>query len=308
MGHSLDRSGSTGSRSAPRAWCCWGTRTTGRSCAACPRCPRPRSARSAPPRPIIRARPCRPLPPRRPRPPRKPRRPIPPAPPAPPDRPARRERGPAPRHAMAGAAAQAAQPVAPDLLPSVDRRPTARMKLPAKALRIGREPDNDVILSDLNVSRHHAELRKSPTGSYEIVDLGSHNGTFVNGQPVSSQMLTEQDLVSVGNSTFRLKDGELRQFVDEGNITFTAQDLVVKVGGRQDPAEPRHVPDPGEMPARRHRPQRRGQVDAARRADRHAPRGHRRPCSTTTETCTRTTPSSATGSAWSRRKACCTPS
>ena len=105
------------------------------------------------------------------------------------------------------------------------------MPLPAKALRIGRIPDNDVVLSDLNVSRHHAELRKSPTGSYEIVDLGSHNGTFVNGQRVSSQLLTEQDLVSIGNSTFRLKDGELRQFVDEGNITFTAQDLVVKVGG-----------------------------------------------------------------------------
>ncbi len=160
--------------------------------------------------------------------------PAPPAPPAPqaaPPNPPAPPREPAPRHAMAGAAAQAAQPVAPDLLPSVDRRPTARMKLPAKALRIGREPDNDVILSDLNVSRHHAELRKSPTGSYEIVDLGSHNGTFVNGQRVSSQMLTEQDLVSVGNSTFRLKDGELRQFVDEGNITFTAQDLVVKVGG-----------------------------------------------------------------------------
>ena len=111
-------------------------------------------------------------------------------------------------------------------------------------------PDNDVVLSDLNVSRHHAELRKSPTGSYEIVDLGSHNGTFVNGQRVTSQVLTEQDLVSIGNSTFRLKDGELRQFVDDGNITFTAQDLVVKVGGRQGAAGPRHVPDPGEVPAR----------------------------------------------------------
>src|SRR5271157_5470619 len=148
---------------------------------------------------------------------------------APPQRPGPREREHAPRHAMA--AAQPAQPVAPDLLPSVDRRPTARMPLPAKAMRIGRIPDNDLVLSDLNVSRHHAELRKSPTGSYEIVDLGSHNGTFVNGQRVSSQVLTEQDLVSIGNSTFRLKDGELRQFVDEGNITFTAQDLVVKVGG-----------------------------------------------------------------------------
>ena len=156
--------------------------------------------------------------------------PRPPEPAAPRDRFAPPERQHAPRHAMP-AAAQSAKPIAPDLLPSVDRRPTARMPLPAKAMRIGRVPDNDLVLSDLNVSRHHAELRKSPTGSYEIVDLGSHNGTFVNGQRVSSQLLTEQDIVSIGSSTFRLKDGELRQFVDEGNITFTAQDLVVKVGG-----------------------------------------------------------------------------
>ena len=152
--------------------------------------------------------------------------------PAPRDRFAPPEREHAPRHAMPAAAAQSAQPIAPDLLPSVDRRPTARMPLPAKAMRIGREPDNDLVLSDLNVSRHHAELRKSPTGSYEIVDLGSHNGTFVNGQRVSSQLLTEQDLVSIGSSTFRLKDGELSQFVDDGNITFNAQDLVVKVGSK----------------------------------------------------------------------------
>ncbi len=117
------------------------------------------------------------------------------------------------------------------MLPSVDRRPTARMPLPVKAMRIGRIPDNDLVLSDLDVSRHHAELRKSPAGSYEIVDLGSHNGTFVNGQRVTSKLLTEQDLVSIGHSTFRLQAGELVQFVDDGQVTFTAQDLVVKVSG-----------------------------------------------------------------------------
>jgi ABC-type multidrug transport system ATPase subunit len=136
-----------------------------------------------------------------------------------------------PRHAAAGPPVQPAQSVQPDLLPSVDRKPTARMPLPAKAMRIGRTPDNDLVLSDLNVSRNHAELRKSRSGSYEIVDLGSHNGTYVNGQPVTAQMLTEQDIVSIGSSTFRLKDGELRQWVDDGEITFTAQDLVVKVSG-----------------------------------------------------------------------------
>ena len=155
---------------------------------------------------------------------------APPVPAPPRGRPAPPEREHAPRHAMPAAAIRPAQPVAPDLLPSVDRRPTARMPLPAKAMRIGRMPDNDLVLSDLNVSKRHAELRKSPTGRYEIVDLGSHNGTFVNGQQVSSQVLSEQDIVSIGSSTFRLKDGELIQFVDDGNITFTAQDLVVKAG------------------------------------------------------------------------------
>jgi ABC-type multidrug transport system ATPase subunit len=131
-----------------------------------------------------------------------------------------------------GSPAQPADaPGKPAMLPSVDRRPTARMPLPAKAMRIGRIPENDLVLSDLDVSRHHAELRKSPTGSYEIVDLGSHNGTFVNGQRVAAKLLTEHDLVSIGHSTFRLKGGELVQFVDDGEVTFTAQDLVVKVSG-----------------------------------------------------------------------------
>jgi ABC-type multidrug transport system ATPase subunit len=143
-----------------------------------------------------------------------PPRPFPP--PAPPPRPA---------------AAAAARAVAPDLLPSVDRRPTSRMPLPAKALRIGRIPDNDLVIPDLDVSRHHAELRKSPAGSYEIVDLGSHNGTYVNGRRVSSAVIGEADIVSIGRSTFRLAGGELRQYVDDGLISFNAQDLVVKVGG-----------------------------------------------------------------------------
>ena len=111
--------------------------------------------------------------------------------------------------------------------PSADRRPTARMPLPAQALRIGRVPDNDLVLSDLDVSRHHAELRKSPAGGYEIVDVGSHNGIFVNGQRVTSKLLTEADLVSIGHSTFRLEGGELLQFVDDERVTSTAQDLVV---------------------------------------------------------------------------------
>jgi len=65
----------------------------------------------------------------------------------------------------------------------------------------------------------------------QTIDAGSF-GVFVNGQRVTKQVLTEQDLVSIGSSTFRLTGGELRQFVDDGNITFTAQELVVKAGNK----------------------------------------------------------------------------
>ncbi len=124
-----------------------------------------------------------------------------------------------------------AQPAAQQL-PSVDRRPTQRLKLPAQVMRIGRAAGNDLVLTgDMEASKQHAELRKSQSGSYEIIDMGSHNGTFVNGERVSRKLLSDSDIVSIGRSTFRLAGGELRQFVDEGNVGFSAEDLVVKVSG-----------------------------------------------------------------------------
>jgi ABC transport system ATP-binding/permease protein len=49
----------------------------------------------------------------------------------------------------------------------------------ARILRIGRAPDNDLVIADPSVSGHHAELRTTG-GITRIVDLGSRNGTFVN--------------------------------------------------------------------------------------------------------------------------------
>ena len=118
-----------------------------------------------------------------------------------------------------------------DHRPSVDRRPTSVLPLPVHRLRIGRTSDNDLVLSDLSISRHHAELRKTSDGKYQIVDLDSHNGTFVNGQRVTSATLTEKDILGIGHATFRLTDGELREYIDTGDVSLVAQDLVVEVGG-----------------------------------------------------------------------------
>ena len=118
--------------------------------------------------------------------------------------------------------------------PSVDRRPSAVMPMPARALRIGRQHDNDIVLNDLGVSRHHAELRNTGDGSYVIVDLDSSNGTFLNGaRVIFTSPVTEQDIIGIGPATFRLVGGELRQFIDSGDVSLIAQDLTVRLpGGR----------------------------------------------------------------------------
>ena len=130
------------------------------------------------------------------------------------------------------------------------------LPLPTHRMRIGRAADNDLVLSDLTTSGHHAELRKTSNGKYQIVDLGSHNGTFVNGQPVTSATLTKKDIVSIGPATFRLVDGTLREYIDTGDVSLVAQDLVVEVSGGKILLN--HVASRwANVPGRRHRPQRR---------------------------------------------------
>ncbi len=85
----------------------------------------------------------------------------------------------------------------------------------AGTLRIGRSPDNDIVVSDLSVSSHHAELH-TVAGAYRIVDLGSHNGTFVNEQRVTVVQLSEGDTVGLGDSTFRLAGRELQELAPAG--------------------------------------------------------------------------------------------
>ena len=78
-----------------------------------------------------------------------------------------------------------------------------------ETLRIGRSPDNDMVVAHLSVSSHHAELRTVP-GGYRVVDLGSHNGTYVNEQRVADARLADGDMVGFGDTTFQLTGRVLR--------------------------------------------------------------------------------------------------
>ncbi|MEU7277999.1 FHA domain-containing protein [Streptomyces sp. NPDC045431] len=119
-----------------------------------------------------------------------------------------------------------------------DRSPTTFHQVAlGRVMRIGRALENDLVVSDLQVSRHHAEFHATPDGRFEIRDLGSHNGTYVNGQPLpksGSALIGPNDTVGVGHSTFRVVGDRLEEFVDTGEISFSARHLTVTVdGGKQ---------------------------------------------------------------------------
>lgn len=116
-----------------------------------------------------------------------------------------------------------------------DRSPTTFHQLAlGRVMRIGRALENELVVSDLQVSRLHAEFLASPDGRYEIHDLGSHNGTYVNGRQLPKngrQQLGPSDIVGVGHSTFRLVGDRLEEFVDTGEVSFAARHLTVQVDG-----------------------------------------------------------------------------
>jgi ABC-type multidrug transport system ATPase subunit len=95
--------------------------------------------------------------------------------------------------------------------------------------RIGRDPQNEIVVDDLLVSRFHAELRARSDGRHELVDLGSRNGTFVNGRAAARAIVEELDIVSLGHHTFRLVGLGLEKYIDTGSITFQAAGLEVRL-------------------------------------------------------------------------------
>lgn len=75
-------------------------------------------------------------------------------------------------------------------------------------IRIGRGVDNDWVIDDLNVSRSHAEIIQSSEGGFEIVDLKSTNGTFINENKIKREKLIFGDIISIC--------GHRRKFTSDG--------------------------------------------------------------------------------------------
>ncbi|WP_322752807.1 ATP-binding cassette domain-containing protein [Frankia sp. Cas3] len=184
--------------------------------------------------------------PRLPRLPRLPRQPV---GPEPGDRPADRPADPA--AAFAGGDDDAGlctseQPIVGD------ERKVHRLR-PGQ-VTLGRSRDNDLVVDDLLASRHHAQLhvgagvggtgrgaggwgalgRSSDRhGGVEVVDLGSANGTFVNGRRITHAPVAQRDVVAIGHHLFQLDGDTLVEYFDSGDVTFEVQGLSVWAGAKQ---------------------------------------------------------------------------
>ncbi len=106
--------------------------------------------------------------------------------------------------------------------------PARKVRLPIKAsLLIGRGAYNHVVLKDVRISRQHGRIALEADGCV-VYDLGSTNGTFVNGAPVTRHLLKLHDEVSFGSLTFRISSGsqELGASIDADELeTPTLRDF-----------------------------------------------------------------------------------
>lgn len=72
-----------------------------------------------------------------------------------------------------------------------------RFELTGERLTVGRSGENDIMLDDVTVSRHHAEFVADGDG-WALVDMGSLNGTYVNRSSIERRHLTSGDLIQIG--------------------------------------------------------------------------------------------------------------
>lgn len=95
------------------------------------------------------------------------------------------------------------------LMSIAGHRSGARFGLHGELTTAGRHPESDIFLDDITVSRRHVELSRAP-GGHMIRDVGSLNGTYLNGNRIDEAALMPGDEVQIGKFKLRYlgADGE----------------------------------------------------------------------------------------------------
>ncbi len=99
-------------------------------------------------------------------------------------------------------------------------------------IRIGRAPDNDLVLDDARVSRKHAAIHWGKDGPV-LEDLGSHNGTFLNGRRITTASVQAGDVIGIGGKSIRFDGARVTLLVERHTSWFGAVDLTVTIDGHR---------------------------------------------------------------------------
>ncbi|MDD9823679.1 MAG: FHA domain-containing protein [Gammaproteobacteria bacterium] len=84
--------------------------------------------------------------------------------------------------------------------------------------RIGRGENNDLVLQEESVSRHHVEISYSGAGKFQIADLGSLNGLFINGNQVANAELQPGDRMEIGDIDLQFSLDDPRKLEDNATV------------------------------------------------------------------------------------------
>lgn len=101
------------------------------------------------------------------------------------------------------------------LIVSIDGVVVKEAQLTKDRFTLGRRPYNDVVLDHLAVSGEHAMLSIAEEGQAVLEDLGSTNGTFVNGRAVRKQALVDDDMIEIGRYRIRYLSSQGAAALDE---------------------------------------------------------------------------------------------
>jgi ABC transport system ATP-binding/permease protein len=118
----------------------------------------------------------------------------------------------------------------------------------SRRLTIGRDPTNDVVLADPNVSRFHAEV-VAKDGAIELMDLGSRNGTRLDGELVQRALVTAGAEIGIGPFGLIFDGASFVSRDDRGALRLDAEDVFVAARDKQILAETSLAIQPGEFVA-----------------------------------------------------------
>jgi ABC transport system ATP-binding/permease protein len=125
---------------------------------------------------------------------------------------------------------------------------TQIVRFDGRRLTIGRDPANDVVLEDPNVSRFHAEV-VAKDGQIELVDLGSRNGTRLDGEPVGRAPVIAGAEVGIGPFGLIFDGTSFVSHDDRGALRLDAEDVFVTAKDKRILAETSLAIEPGEFVA-----------------------------------------------------------